>query len=299
MSPIQDDPSLKPVVVTSTAAYYPQIITVVHAGDARVSYERREGEDMRVAIERVEIESLKAHSKRVEIPPAARRAADYLGVSRILVTQKANLLIANAGRYRNSNEPGSVLALHGLDDDMVMGHKTPEAIVFATKYDTEAVLVEFDRAAISNRLAGIDPRYSDSELVRAVGSEVPTGPGFETAAACHTLSHALMRSLAGGVGLDLTSVGEHLAVSQFATVHFVKKAYETPMALLEQLDSADVMEEVLRTAVDRLARCPNDPACEKHPQGGCPSCVQVPEICCSSMNRPLNRSKVKLLLLGG
>jgi len=294
--------SLKPVVVTSTLAYYPQIITLIRAGSQRVSYEKEVGEDVRIAIERAETQSLRENSRTLEIPSSVKRAAGFLALSRLMISPNSELLIANAGRYRNSAQAASRLCLYGLDDDLVMGARGKDrqsvAVVFATKYDTEALLLEFDRDAINRRMEQFDKGFEPVDLIKAMGMGDTTGRGYETAAAIHTLSHALLRSVASAIGLDVTSIGEHLAPSQYTTVLYVKKAYEQPMGLLDQLENPGVHNEVFKGAIERLVPCHNDPACQKHPQGGCPTCVQIPEISCNCLNRPLKRTRVRGAVLG-
>ncbi len=294
-----EDVRLRPVVVTSTDVYYPKIITLIRPTEGEFRVDPDSDEPYPVALERSEHQSLLEHAVRVPIPASVARAADLLCISTLRMSPNAKLVVANAGWHRNSSRADprfDKLCLYGLDDDRVGARRTRASefpTVFATTYTTEAFLVELDPSIMGVRLASVDPQVTPETILENLGTPVSGRPGNATAATIHAISHAVLRALADEVGLDITSMGEHLLASRYATVLYVKKALIEPLGFLDYASSEDAIERVLDRALQLLSRCPNDPACIETVGASCPACLQIPEISCSYMNRPLDRSVVK------
>ena len=297
---------MRAVVVTSTDVYYPRIVTLVRAEGAQMTPSRVAGEHFLVALDRAEEEALMHNSQEVPRPPLARKAAEMLGLSTIHLSRLADFYLANVGWFRNqskSEETPSRLNLYGMRDSMVTGQpNSPNEIrpyVFATRYVTESLLVRLDHRTVLGRLGLLDNPPSLTGILNGMGKLAGASDADKVASVVHSISHAIMRALAAEVGLDLTSLGEHMLPTRYAAVIYVKKPYKEPIGLLDHAVRPDVLGRVLAGAVQILARCPNDPACAKHPRSSCPACLQLPEITCGFMNRPLGRSQVKALFLGG
>jgi hypothetical protein len=106
----------------------------------------------------------------------------------------------------------------------------------------------------------------------------------------HTLSHAMMRSIAESSGLDLGSLGEYLFPTDLS---FAIYRNGTTMDLgnlsaLWRNDNVHFLESLLAS---KLWSCNSGALCSEK-GGACPDCIFVPETSCIAQNQLLCRSTV-------
>jgi hypothetical protein len=123
----------------------------------------------------------------------------------------------------------------------------------------------------------------------------------------HTLAHLIMRAAAPQAGYPLPALRERIYATDQRTAALIYTAagdVQGTLGGLVELGSPDRLSRILEETVEAASWCATDPICaEDSPgprgngstPGACHHCLLLPETCCESFNRGLDR----LVLLGG
>jgi hypothetical protein len=123
----------------------------------------------------------------------------------------------------------------------------------------------------------------------------------------HTLAHLIMREAAPQAGYPLPALRERIYATDHRTAALIYTAagdVQGTLGGLVELGSADRLSRILEEMVDAASWCATDPVCAEDSSGprgrgctpgACHHCLLLPETCCESFNRGLDR----LVVLGG
>ena len=123
----------------------------------------------------------------------------------------------------------------------------------------------------------------------------------------HTLAHLIMRTAAPQAGYPLPALRERIYATDQRTAALIYTAagdVQGTLGGLVELGSPDRLSRILEDTVEAASWCPTDPVCAEDSTGprgrgstpgACHHCLLLPETCCESFNRSLDR----LVVLGG
>lgn len=176
----------------------------------------------------------------------------------------------------------------------------------------EGLFVHFDEAKIRAWMNGEPAKERDSKLVAGFqhwslrfGGKGPKYPGLPYAL-LHSLSHALMSEIALDCGYPASALKERIyALPEGDGGRFGILIYTATAGAQGTLGglvaTAPRFASILKSALDRVAICSNDPVCSDHEpdtQSGdrathgaaCHSCLLIAETSCESRNLYLDRA---------
>jgi hypothetical protein len=123
----------------------------------------------------------------------------------------------------------------------------------------------------------------------------------------HTLAHLIMRAAAPQAGYPLPAIRERIYATDHRTAALIYTAagdVQGTLGGLVELGIPARLSQILEEAVEAASWCATDPVCAEDSSsprgrgstpGACHHCLLLPETCCESFNRGLDR----LVVLGG
>ncbi len=228
----------------------------------------------------------------VSLVPRLRETRVLLGFSRI----EPNPADAESGYRQLWGKPRPQRFAEHSTDDWLPGYQVfGEGILLV--FDPDAVAAWEARAAGNTRLSAASAAAAHHfEPVRPLPWLL-----------AHTLAHLVMRAAAPHAGYPLPALRERIYATDQRTAALIYTAagdVQGTLGGLVELGGPDRLGQILEEAVNAASWCATDPVCVEDnggprgrgsTPGACHHCLLVPETCCESFNRGLDR----LVVIGG
>lgn len=159
--------------------------------------------------------------------------------------------------------------------------------VYTVTYNTEGVLIVFDKQKILKWLNPGEPEY-DSKSIKEKFIHLTQDEEEKILTLIHSISHALMQTIHVYSGLSRDNFGEILFVHVPAILIITKRSANLA-ALRTIFEYAHYPWFI--AAKEKISSCVYDPICLEE-TGACHACLYVPEYCCSYWNKYLDRNAV-------
>lgn len=240
-------------------------------------------------------------------PEQYSEIAKRFGISSARVCDRIPFVSCSYGYTRVETDYKEGVQLHALKEE-----KNGRRNVYATKLNTEGILVEFDRVKIIKWLiangmiqASEAPDFDSEEdvrlwfLNRIKPSLIQPFSSIEESASpetfyvyrlIHSLSHLLIRSAADIGGLGKDSLSEYLFPGIPAVLIYCQNSQGFNLGSLFNMFEA-YFDKWVTKAYSNAQKCIFDPVCIER-QKACTGCLFVNEVSCQHFNKDLDRSLV-------
>ncbi len=238
------------------------------------------------------IESINDATRKKMLKASYGSFKQKFGIENVTYISKINLISSCVGLIYGINkfyEPGFVSHFNPI---WVDDRKKEKMISYSYPFETEGILIEFDRMKVCNWLidngilVGVKKPTIESEatgILLKIDSNTAEYTALKTL--IHTLSHTLINRSSLYTGLDSDSCSELLFVNNAAILIYATSNINIGgFAFVFEHSLMDWFREIKL----EISECTFDPTCifEK---GACFSCLYLPEYVCSEFNKDLDR----------
>ena len=159
--------------------------------------------------------------------------------------------------------------------------------VYTVAYDTEGILIIFDRKKVLKWLNPDEPELDERSIKKRFVHLTPEEEE-KVLTLIHTISHALLQTIHIYSGLSRDNFSEVLFIHVPAILIITKRSANLA-ALRTIFEYAHY--PWFSAARERVSKCAYDPICLEE-NGACHACLYVPEYCCTYWNKYLDRNAI-------
>lgn len=253
-------------------------------------------------------EEIFASSDKLNLSVEYNDLPSYLsqtGISLITLSNKVQISTLTFGYTRKHFDPEFVEAKDGLL--RMKPFFGPDGIkrAYGYKYNTEGLLIEFDRKKIVQWLYQNNIIKSsishlpdedlkiwflnniDADIINLYGGNDTRSVTGAVYNLIHSISHSLIRSSSEISGLDQTSIGEYIFVNVPAIFIYSSSSQGNVLGSFMSVFHYHLID-LINKSLENANNCLFDPFCISNNRA-CLGCLHIPDIACTSFNKNLNR----------